>query len=159
MLANNISGVFKKGDVVWIRGNSGCGKSTLVKLIPKFRTINRILVNNIDIRNITNKSIRKKIDYLSQDVPIIKGSLRDNLFFNKSYNAELEKELINSKLLSSIFVNKDINTLITENGANLSGGEKQKIALARCIYNKSDVLILDEVTSNIDTESAFDNSF
>lgn len=155
-LASNIKGNYKKGDIVWIKGESGTGKSTLAKLFPKFRTTDSIYINGVDIRDIKNKSLRTKVDYLSQNVPIIKGTLRENLFFNKSCDSDLEEMLKNEPILQSILRTKSMDTLIEEGGANLSGGEKQKIAIARSLYDESDLLILDEVTSNIDKESSED---
>lgn len=156
LLAENIYGSYKKGDVVWIRGDSGTGKSTLLKLLPRFRTENTVFINENDICCYTNKSLRKHIGYLSQDVPIIKGTLRDNLFLNKKYETELEKKFLSDNILQPILKTKTMDTVINERGSNLSGGEKQKIALLRAIYDNVDVLILDEITSNIDKESSKD---
>lgn len=158
VLAKDINGTYHKGDIVWVRGDSGVGKSTLVKLIPKFRITDKILINGVDIREVSNKSLRSRVDYLSQNVPIIKGTLRDNLFFNKKYTKEQELQFINDSILQTISQDKAMNSPINENGTNLSGGEKQKIAIARALYDDVDVdvLILDEVTSNIDKQSAAD---
>ncbi len=156
VLAKDINGTYHKGDIVWIRGDSGAGKSTLVKLIPKFRITDKILINGVDIREVSNKSLRSRVDYLSQNVPIIKGTLGDNLFFNKQYTKEQELQFINDPILQTILKDKAMNSLINENGTNLSGGERQKIAIARALYDDVDVLILDEVTSNIDKQSAAD---
>jgi len=156
VLSKGINASYKKGDIIWVRGASGAGKSTLLKLIPKFRDSKEVMLNKESITNISNKSIRFNVEYLSQNVPIIKGTLRDNLFFGKKYFVEIENDLINDPILKTIFENKNLDTIILEGGTNLSGGEKQKIAIARALYNHSDVLILDEITSNIDKESAND---
>ncbi len=156
VLSKNINGSYKKGSIVWIKGSSGAGKSTLLKLIPKFRESDKIKINEINIAKITNKSIRSSVEYLSQSVPIIKGTLRDNLFLGKNYSLEIENDLLKDPILHTILENKNMDTVILEGGSNLSGGEKQKIAIARALYNHSDVLILDEITSNIDKESAND---
>lgn len=153
-LASNINGHFEKGDVVWVQGASGTGKSTLMKLIPKFRMTNTIYFNGEDIRNITNSSVRNRINYLAQSVPIINGTLRDNIFFNKQYDKNIEEKLISDPILKTIFRDKNFDTQISDGGSNLSGGEKQKIAFARALYDEVDVMILDEITSNIDKESA-----
>ena len=94
------------------------------------------------------------MNYLSQNVPIVKGTLRENLFFNIKWDKEREEKLKHEPILQSILANKNMDSLIDENGTNLSGGEKQRIALARALYDDVDVIILDEVTSNIDKESA-----
>lgn len=156
VLSKNINGSYKKGDIIWIKGSSGAGKSTLLKLIPKFRESEGVKLNKEGIINITNKSIRSNVEYLSQNVPIIKGTLRDNLFLGKERLLEIENDLIKDPILETIFKNINLDTVILEGGTNLSGGEKQKIAIVRALYNHSDVLILDEITSNIDKESAND---
>ncbi|QSX04749.1 ABC transporter ATP-binding protein [Sedimentibacter sp. zth1] len=153
-LSKDIKEHFEKGNVVWIKGKSGSGKSTLLKLLPKFREASTIYINGENINSITNASLRSKLDYLSQNVPIIKGTLRDNLFFNKEYSKEIENQLINEPIIASILKDKSLDDKILEGGSNLSGGEKQKIAIARALYDNVDVLILDEVTSNIDKKSS-----
>lgn len=150
----NLHDKFEKGDIVWVKGKSGCGKSTLMKNLVKFRLCNSVYINNNDIKHINNASLRSKIEYLSQDVPIIKGTLRDNLFFNKNYSSTLEKKLCSEEILVTLMDNNGIGMDINEKGSNLSGGEKQRIAITRALYEEVDVLILDEVTSNIDKKSA-----
>jgi subfamily B ATP-binding cassette protein MsbA len=154
ILQSNINEVFRKGDIVSVNGESGTGKSTLMKLLPKFRTTDTVYINGTDIKNIENKSLRDNLVYMSQEVPIITGTLRDNLTLG---NTVIEEEINNLKelsLLNSILSNKSMDTIIEENGTNLSGGEKQKIALARSIFSKADMFILDEITSNIDKITA-----
>nr|WP_317379680.1 ABC transporter ATP-binding protein [uncultured Faecalimonas sp.] len=153
-LAHGIRGEFYPGDIVWVKGESGKGKSTLVKLLLKFRKSDGIWLNGIPLSEITNASLRLRINYLSQNVPIVKGSLRENLFFNKEWDAQTEEKLKQEPILQGILEKKTMDSFIEENGANLSGGEKQRIALARALYDDVDVMILDEVTSNIDKESA-----
>lgn len=155
-LAKNVKGSFEKGDIVWIRGDSGTGKSTLLKLLPKFRVTEGVYINGIDIRDYDNSSIRTKVNYLSQNVPIIKGTLRENLFFNREYDKKIEEKLIKEPILKTILESKSLDTMIEESGANLSGGEKQKIAIARSLYDEGEILVLDEITSNIDKDSAVD---
>lgn len=153
-LAHGIRGEFYPGDIVWVKGESGKGKSTLVKLLLKFRKSDGIWLNGIPLSEITNASLRLRINYLSQNIPIVKGSLRENLFFNKEWDAQAEEKLKQEPILQGILQKKTMDSFIEENGANLSGGEKQRIALARALCDKVDVMILDEVTSNIDKESA-----
>lgn len=153
-LKSNIQGIFEKGDIVSVNGDSGTGKSTLMKLLPKFRVTDTVLINSIDIRDISNESLRKQLVYMSQEVPIVTGTLRDNLFLGRAYNDKEINQLIKLPILQSILSNKSLDTVIEENGANLSGGEKQKIALSRVIFNEANVFVLDEITSNIDKETA-----
>ncbi len=154
IIKSNINSIFKKGDIISVNGDSGTGKSTLMKLLPKFRTSDTVFINGIDIRKIENKSLRSRLIYMSQDVPIVTGTLKENLFLGRTVNEEEIILLKDFPLLSSILTNKSFDTVIEENGANLSGGEKQKIALSRVIFSDCDVLVLDEITSNIDKETA-----
>lgn len=154
ILKSDINKIFKKGDIVSVNGDSGTGKSTLMKLLPKFRTTDTLFINGIDIRNIENKSIRNNLVYMSQEVPIITGTLRDNLTLGNTVSEEEINKMIGLPILQSILTNKFLETIIEENGTNLSGGEKQKIALARAIFSKADLYILDEITSNIDKITA-----
>lgn len=144
----------KKGDIAWIKGASGSGKSTFAKALFGFRPISDVSFGDVPIAEINSTSIRAHAEYLSQNVAIIKGSLRDNLFFNKPCSPQAEAGMIKDPLLSSVLQNKTLDSEILEGGANLSGGEKQKIALARALMSHQDLLVLDEVCSNIDQASA-----
>ncbi|MFB0918881.1 MAG: ABC transporter ATP-binding protein [Clostridiaceae bacterium] len=143
-------GDFVKGDIVQICGKSGSGKSTFAKTLVKFRKLDGILINNTPLSRISTKAIREKIELVPQTVPIIKGTLRDNLLLGINGRVVGDEELISNPLLDSIFITKNLDDIIHENGANLSGGEKQRIAIARALLNDPDVLILDEICSNLD---------
>ena len=149
----NIKDKFIKGDIVWVQGKSGSGKSSLMKQLVKFRKTSEILINEKPISSINNTCIRSLIDYIPQNNSIINGTIRDNLFLNKHHSIETEEKLKKSELLSTILQNKNFDTMIMDMGANLSGGEKQKLAIARSLYSDAEVLIFDEVTANIDAES------
>ena len=153
VIAENIYGEYQRGDIVFIKGLSGKGKSTLVKNLVKFRKVDTIYLNDADIQKYRNKSLRQKVEYLSQSVPIFKGTLRDNLFFDIECTQELETYVQNSPVMKTIFAVKTLDSEILENAANLSGGEKQKIALVRALCKNPQVLILDEFTSNVDRET------
>ena len=144
----------RKGDVIGIIGGSGSGKSTIMKYILKFREVSRILINDIDIKNIENKSLRNQILYFSQEVPILSKTLRENLLFGRSERDVDFCNLDHCKLLESL---KDqsggYERMILENGNDLSGGEKQKIAIGRHLIKDGNVYILDEITSSIDKDS------
>lgn len=154
VLQSNINDTIRKGDIVSINGDSGSGKSTLMKLLPKFRTTESIFINGFDIKDIQNESLRNNLVYMSQEVPIITGTLRDNLTLGNVVSEQNLNKLKELPLLQSIFANKSMETIIAESGTNLSGGEKQKIALARALFSGADMFILDEVTSNIDKKTA-----
>ena len=144
----------KKGDIAQVCGPSGCGKSTFVKALLKFRPIDGVTYNDIPISDIDNQTLRQHVEYLSQNVPIIQGTLHDNLFLNTAPTKEMETRFLHEPLLQSIFATKSFESKILEGGANLSGGEKQKIAFARALFSSADVLILDAVCSDIDREAA-----
>ena len=147
---------FNLGDIVWVKGESGSGKSTLLKLLPRFRDESTLYINGKDIREIDLGNLRGKVEYMSQNVAMINGSLRDNLFLDIPYNFQIEEAMIADPLLASILKTKTLDSEITENGSNISGGEKQKIAMVRTLHKKPQVLILDEVCSSIDQESTND---
>ena len=150
----NINETFNKGDIVWVKGDSGTGKSTLVKYLTKFRPIESIKYNGVDMMDLDNEDLRERVIYLSQQSSIYNASILDNIIIDKNKQGQMRNKIENEKLLAPIFANKTVDTIINPAVANLSGGEKQRIAFARAIYRDPDVLILDEITSNIDDKSA-----
>lgn len=142
----------QKGDVGQVLGVSGTGKSTFVKTLVRFRNIDGIQINGKKLSDYSLSALRKKIEYVSQNIPIISGTLRDNIVFGKKTSIT-DKQLLNSPFLKTLFTTKSLDTQILEGGANLSGGEKQKIAITRALLSNPEILILDEVCSNIDTET------
>lgn len=146
--------MLKKGDIGRIHGRSGSGKSTLAKALLKFRQVEGIKINGISLVDIDNRELRKCVEYVSQNIPIIRGTLRDNLMFGKEYLDIRDSYLADHPLLQSILANKELDDEILEGGANLSGGEKQKIAIVRALLSEPEILILDEVCSSIDAQAA-----
>ncbi len=147
-LLNNVHMSFKKGDIVGIKGESGTGKSTLVKLIPKFRNVEGIYINDIPIEKIKNVEYLKNISYYSQNTPIISDTIYNNLNFGRK---PVQKSVYENLKFLSKFNNLDER--IIENGANLSGGDKQRIALSRYFVENAKIVILDEPTSSLDKET------
>lgn len=147
-LLNNVRMSFKKGDIVGIKGESGTGKSTLVKLIPKFRSVEGIYINDIPIEKIKNVEYLKNISYYSQNTPIISDTIYNNLNFGRK---QVQKSVYENLNFLSKFNNLD--EMIIENGANLSGGDKQRIALSRYFVENAKIVILDEPTSSLDKET------
>lgn len=147
-LLNNVHMSFKKGDIVGIKGESGTGKSTLVKLIPKFRNVEGIYINDIPIEKIKNVEYLKNISYYSQNTPIISDTIYNNLNFGRK---PVQKSVYENLKFLSKFNNLD--EMIIENGANLSGGDKQRIALSRYFVENAKIVILDEPTSSLDKET------
>ncbi|GHV40289.1 hypothetical protein FACS189490_05190 [Clostridia bacterium] len=144
---------FTIGDVVNVKGASGVGKSTFVKLLLSFRESEGILINNINISEISKRSLRSKITYLPQDSAILPTTIRDNISIDADISIDWES-LKESPILKPVLNNKSINDIILENGTNLSGGERQRIALCRALQQDSDVFILDEIASNLDKIAA-----
>lgn len=99
LLSKNIKGKFSKGDAVWVRGKSGSGKSTLMKMLPKFREIESIKINNIEFKEINNENLRSLVDYIPQVPTIINGTLRENIFFNRPHNKAEEESLMADSLI------------------------------------------------------------
>ena len=141
----------QKGDVIGIIGESGTGKSTLMKNLLKYWKSNGITVNGIPLEEIQNESYRKHISYYSQTPLIITGSMEDNLNFGREPVLEVwEKFPFLKKFRDETGAWKQE---ISENGNNLSGGDKQKISLARLLTDQADVIVLDEPTSSLDEET------
>ena len=141
----------KKGDIVRINGANGSGKSTFAKSLVKFRDVKIIKVNGIDIDKCKNEDIRDRIEYVVQNAPIVNGSLRKNLLLDFDDGSHIDLE--ENQFIRSILEKKSLDDDILMGGSNLSGGEKQKISFARSLLKNPDVLVLDEICSNIDKES------
>ena len=144
--------------VVAFVGRSGCGKSTLIKLILKFYEVQsgRILIDGDDIKDIDTAYLRSNIGYVPQDVFLFSGTIRENICVHKP-ETPFEEIILAAKISGADdFIQKLPNryeTVLNEHGAGLSGGEKQRIALARALLGKPSLIILDEATSNLDSIS------
>ncbi len=147
-----------KGQKVAIVGSSGSGKTTIAKLLMKFHSAEagNIYINGDDIISISTESIRSNIVYVSQEDFIFSGSIKENLKFGNETISD-ETMLNMAKIFGIHDFVKDLpklyDSILEEKGANLSKGQKQKIALMRAILRKPKVLILDEATSNMDLMS------
>lgn len=151
---NNIKFEIQKGDVFLLKGSSGSGKTTIFELIARFlpeENLNgNIYYNSVDIYNIELKKYYEHVLLVEQDAKLIEGTIKDNLMFGDTFEKDLFDEIIDTCGLNNLLSNKKDEFLITENGKNISGGEKQRIALARILLRKPQLLLLDEVTSSLD---------
>lgn len=156
---NNISMAIQKGEKVAFVGESGSGKSTLAKLLIGLLKYEEgdILYDDKPLKGFSLESLYDKVSYLSQEAPVFDGTIRENLVFDKDVSeADLRSGLESTQLLPMITsLESGVDTRIGEKGACLSGGEKQRLALARLWFEHSDLVVLDEATSALDnlTES------
>jgi len=146
------------GTKLAIVGTSGGGKTTLVNLIPRFydATEGSVAIDGHDLRAITQESLRKQISIVSQEVVLFNDTIGNNICYGVTDVAEAEMEEALSAAYALDFVKSlpdGYNTVIGERGARLSGGQRQRISIARALLKNSPILILDEATSSLDTES------
>ncbi len=154
-IIKNVSIQMRKGEKWMMAGNSGSGKSTLMKLFLKYYPVerNHIFFHKIDILDISEEEIRNNISYVSQDETLFSMSLWDNILLNRE---EREEEVLNICRIcevDQIIKNHPLGYFmpIEENGFGLSGGEKQRVILARALVQKRPFLILDEAMSEMDS--------
>ena len=146
------------GSVVALVGRSGAGKTTVTDLVARFHdpTKGRILVNGSDIRDFRLKSYRDLLALVQQDVFLFDGSVRDNIAYGRHSATDTEIEDAARRANAHEFIDKlpeRYDTFVGERGVKLSGGQQQRLAIARAILASPQILILDEATSNLDTES------
>lgn len=160
VVLKNISFEIKRGEKVGVVGLSGAGKSTLFKLLLKEyeNFTGDILFDDISIRRIKKSSFYEKAAVVLQDTEVFNFSLKDNITIASSDNNQLKERLNTAITVAHItdFMHKlpqGLDTLIGEKGVKLSGGEKQRVGIARAIFKKPNILFLDEATSHLDLES------
>lgn len=155
----SVSLTVRKGEKVAFVGESGSGKSTLAKALVGLLKYEEgdILYDGESLRNISLESLYGKVSYLSQDTPVFDGTIRENLVFDRAVGDDaLRAGMERAQLLPLLAsLEKGLDTRIGEKGTCLSGGEKQRLALARLMLDSSEVIVLDEATSALDnvTES------
>lgn len=148
----------KPGQKVAIVGESGSGKSTLVKLLMRFMDCKegKISISNLDIKDMNQYSIRKKIAYIPQNIELFTGSVIDNLKIGNEDSTYEEVILACRRSGAHDFINQlpnRYNSYVEEGGSNFSGGEKQRLAIARALLSAPEIYIFDEATSNLDSFS------
>jgi ATP-binding cassette, subfamily B, bacterial len=158
LVLNDIHLDIPPAHVVALVGPTGVGKSTLVSLIPRFYDVKTgsIKLDGIDIRDIDVKTLRRNISIVLQDVFLFHGTVRDNILFGNPKASE--PEIIEAAQVSNAYefikaLPEGFDTIIGERGVKLSGGQRQRISIARAVLKDTPILILDEATSSVDTET------
>ena len=155
---NNINLNIACGKMTSLVGHSGSGKSTILNLIPRFYDAQSgdVLIDNQSIYKVKIKSLRDKISLVSQDTTLFDDTIKNNIQYGKDNVSD--EEIISAAKLSFAheFIEKlpdQYETVIGENGVRLSGGEKQRLSIARAMIKKSSIILLDEATSSLDAET------
>ena len=154
----NITFTAKKGETVALIGATGCGKSTVINLIPRFydTTEGDVLVDGVDVREYDQKSLRNKIGYVSQKATLFTGTIRSNVAYGDNGQAKASVEDVRDAVdiaQASEFVNgleEKEDAYVAQGGSNFSGGQKQRLSIARAIARKPEILIFDDSFSALD---------
>jgi ATP-binding cassette subfamily B protein len=157
----NINFKVSSGENIAILGPTGSGKSTLVKLIPRFYDTSEgeIVIDGMNVKDVSFKSLRRQIGYVSQDRILFSRTIKENIAFGKK-NLKLE-DIKKAAIASDIhqFIEEDLpdkyDTEVSERGTSLSGGQKQRISIARALAVRPKILILDDATSSVDVDTEY----
>ena len=154
----NINLSVKPGEMIALVGRTGSGKSTLVNLLPRFwdPRSGQVLIDGVDLRDVTVESLRRQIAVVPQEIALFRGTIRENLAYGRPDASE--EQIIAAAKAANAYnfiaeLPQGFDTEVGERGAKLSGGEKQRIAIARAILRDPRILILDEATSSLDVET------
>lgn len=154
---SNISFKINKGQTLAIIGATGSGKTTLISLIPRFydATDGEVLVDGVNVKNYKFDTLYDKLGYVTQKAVLFAGSIRENVFFGESAAPETDEELKNAIELSQAeeFVDKlpdGTEHMISQMGRNVSGGQKQRLSIARALSRKPEILVFDDSFSALD---------
>ena len=146
-----------KGKIHAIVGKSGCGKTTLIHLLYRLWDVEqgKISINGKDIKRIEIEYLRKQISIVSQNIFLLDDSIYNNIVLGQAITQE-ELEVVLKEAELDVFIENlpnKLNTMVGENGIKLSGGEKQRISIARALIRKSPLLVFDEATSMLDNDT------
>jgi len=153
---NNINLNIQSGETVAIVGKSGSGKTTLVNLLPRFYDISKgtITIDDTNIENYSLASLRKNISVVTQEVTLFNDSIINNISYGDHSSEDIDKAVSAAHLEEFIAkLPNGLETIVGDQGILLSGGQRQRIAIARALLKNTPILILDEATSSLDTES------
>lgn len=151
----NISFEAKKGETVAFIGSTGSGKSTLINLIPRFYDVTEgcIKIDEVDVRAYDLKALREKIGFIPQKTLLFTGSIRSNIRFGKKHAKDIEVEHSAKVAEAYDFIShkpKKFDEIISEGGKNVSGGQKQRLSIARALVRKTEIYIFDDSFSALD---------
>lgn len=158
-ILRDVSFAVKPGQIIGVVGGTGSGKSTIVSLIPRFYdpTGGRVLIDGVDVRDYQLHPLRKQIGFVLQETVLFHGTIRDNIAYGRPGVATEEEVVAAAKLANADeFIAKmphGYDTVVGERGDTLSGGQRQRIGIARAVIRNNPILILDEPTAALDTES------
>ena len=158
MVLKGISFKVRKGEKVALVGSSGAGKTTIINLLPRFYDVIKgaILIDGVDIREVTLRSLRSQIGVVTQQTLLFNDTVRNNIAYGRPDIPQEEVEKVAKAADAHDFIMKlpqGYDTVIGEQGVLLSGGQRQRISIARALLKNAPILILDEATSSLDTES------
>jgi ATP-binding cassette subfamily B protein len=154
----NIDFEIKAGEMIGIVGHSGSGKTTLINLLMRLYDVNdgEIIIDDVNIKDISQEALRSQIGVVLQESFLFAGTIRDNIKYSKPYATD--EEIIAAARVANahdFIVNlpDGYNTMVGEKGYSMSGGERQRITIARAVIHNPSILILDEATASLDTET------
>ena len=161
-MIKNISFKAKKGETIAFIGGTGSGKSTLINLIPRFydATDGNIFVDGIDVKKYKLESLHEKIGYVPQKAFMFRGTIKENIAYGKTSQEITDEDMKNALLVSQAYdfvMQKDdgIDSFIARGGTNVSGGQKQRLSIARAIARKPEIYIFDDTFSALDYQTDY----